>query len=443
IRKISPNGFVRTIGGQPYWRGFNDGPGDQARFGGPTSIAADANGNLYLLENANHIVRRASASASPLLPVIQFSPHDQTVAVGEDVLFGVVATGVSTLSYQWQKDGVNLGGATNPTLPLTNVQSAGAGRYRVLVTSAEGSALSAEAVLTVTVPPAITGQPAASLVVSSGQPIALSVTTGDAGATYQWRRNGFEIPGAIGANLNLASATRQDAGYYDVVINGLNGSVVSAATDVRVAPNAYPGDLAFDASFSANPLLTLSTRIFAAIPLADGKWLVGGDFVQWDNAPRTFLARLNADYSLDETFTPPLINGFVNALAVAADGSIYVGGDFTAVDGHAMPGLFRLTPAFRLDLAWRPRDNPPKSSVTALAAMADGRLIVARATTMPDHAVLNGANVLRRLYADGTLDAAFSVTVGSTSGNPRVNAVAVEADGDVAFAGGFATVNGT
>ncbi|MBX3750330.1 MAG: immunoglobulin domain-containing protein [Opitutaceae bacterium] len=119
IRKISPNGFVRTIGGQPYWRGFNDGPGDQARFGGPTSIAADANGNLYLLENANHIVRRASASASPLLPVIQFSPHDQTVAVGEDVLFGVVATGVSTLSYQWQKDGVNLGGATNPTLPLT------------------------------------------------------------------------------------------------------------------------------------------------------------------------------------------------------------------------------------------------------------------------------------------------------------------------------------
>jgi len=44
--------------------------------------------------------------------------------------------GATPLSYQWQKDGVNIGGATNATLVLTGVTTGQAGDYVVVVRDA-------------------------------------------------------------------------------------------------------------------------------------------------------------------------------------------------------------------------------------------------------------------------------------------------------------------
>src|SRR5690606_35224797 len=64
--------------------------------------------------------------------------------------FSVSATGTAPLRYQWQRNGSNLSGATSPspTLPSTTESDSGA-RFRVRVSNASGSVLSAEAVLTV------------------------------------------------------------------------------------------------------------------------------------------------------------------------------------------------------------------------------------------------------------------------------------------------------
>ncbi len=67
--------------------------------------------------------------------------------------FSVTASGLRPLSYQWNFNGTNILGATNPTLTLTNVQVSQAGSYAVLVTNAYGSVLSSNAVLAV-IPPA-------------------------------------------------------------------------------------------------------------------------------------------------------------------------------------------------------------------------------------------------------------------------------------------------
>ena len=56
--------------------------------------------------------------------------------------------GLTPLSYQWRKNGVNLGGATASSLLLTNVDVPDVGRYSVWVTNAYGSALSEPAILT-------------------------------------------------------------------------------------------------------------------------------------------------------------------------------------------------------------------------------------------------------------------------------------------------------
>jgi hypothetical protein len=57
------------------------------------------------------------------------------------------------LSYQWSFNGTNLLGATNTMLTLTNVQLTQAGNYAVSVTNLYGSTNSANALLTVSLPP--------------------------------------------------------------------------------------------------------------------------------------------------------------------------------------------------------------------------------------------------------------------------------------------------
>src|SRR5262249_35090127 len=64
---------------------------------------------------------------------------------------------------------------------------------------------------------------------------------------------------------------------------------------------------------------------------ADGRYLIGGSFTNFDGAPRTNLARLMPNGQLDESFlpppgTPPQV--FFNPMAVQADGKVLVGGPF-------------------------------------------------------------------------------------------------------------------
>ncbi len=57
IRKISPSGMVSTLaGGDP--KGYLDGAGDVAQFNGPTGVAVDALGNVYVADYNNHKIRK-------------------------------------------------------------------------------------------------------------------------------------------------------------------------------------------------------------------------------------------------------------------------------------------------------------------------------------------------------------------------------------------------
>lgn len=85
-------------------------------------------------------------------PLITAHPQSQTVKVGTNVTFTVSATGTPPPAYQWRFNGLDLAGATNAALTLTNVQAEHAGVYSVLVTNAGGALLSSNATLTVLPP---------------------------------------------------------------------------------------------------------------------------------------------------------------------------------------------------------------------------------------------------------------------------------------------------
>ncbi len=85
----------------------------------------------------------------PLAPMISAQPQTQSAIFGDTVLFSVAATGTAPLSYQWQVNSNAISGATGSSLVLTNVQSADAGAYSVIVSNLAGTATSSSAVLTV------------------------------------------------------------------------------------------------------------------------------------------------------------------------------------------------------------------------------------------------------------------------------------------------------
>jgi sugar lactone lactonase YvrE len=58
IRKITPGRVVTTLAGQPGQGGSDDGPATSARFKYPTGVAVDAQANVWVADFGNHVVRR-------------------------------------------------------------------------------------------------------------------------------------------------------------------------------------------------------------------------------------------------------------------------------------------------------------------------------------------------------------------------------------------------
>jgi FtsP/CotA-like multicopper oxidase with cupredoxin domain len=81
---------------------------------------------------------------------ITLQPVAQTVDPGSPASFTVAATGLAPLSYQWQKNSVDILGATDPTYGIPAVALTDAGQYSCVVTNPLGSVSSNSATLTVT-----------------------------------------------------------------------------------------------------------------------------------------------------------------------------------------------------------------------------------------------------------------------------------------------------
>jgi hypothetical protein len=139
-------------------------------------------------------------------PTILSHPVNQLVRAGAAALFAVNATGNGTLRYQWRHDGVPLAGATSATLTISNVQSAHAGAYSVVVTDNTGPVTSDSASLVLLVDPLIVQQPLSQTVVAgSTVTLSLSVTnTANLPIGYRLRRNGQTVPGG---SFTLAQPT--------------------------------------------------------------------------------------------------------------------------------------------------------------------------------------------------------------------------------------------
>ena len=167
-------------------------------------------------------------------PSITTQPTDQTVNSGQPASFTVVAAGSGTISYQWSKDSTPISGATSATYSISTASAADAGSYSVYVSNAFGNVTSSSVMLTLNVPPDITGQPA-NQTVNAGQPVSFSVTaTGTAPLSFQWAKGGSPISGATADTYSIGTTQGSDAGSYTVVVSNVAGDATSNAATLTV-----------------------------------------------------------------------------------------------------------------------------------------------------------------------------------------------------------------
>ncbi|MFZ2349270.1 MAG: immunoglobulin domain-containing protein [Candidatus Bipolaricaulis anaerobius] len=221
------------------------------------SVAAgDAGSYTVVVTNAAGSITSAAAVLTVNVPpTITAQPAAQSACPGKSVLFSVTATGTPPFSYQWQKDGTTIAGATTAIYTIPAVTNADEGTYTVVVTNGCGSVTSTPAALSLGAAPTITSEPTTQTV-CAGQPVEFTVAaTGTPPLTYQWLKDGGEIGGATAATYTISAAASTDAGAYSATVANSCGTVTSraAALTVGTAPTitAQPASQAAVAGSSA------------------------------------------------------------------------------------------------------------------------------------------------------------------------------------------------
>ena len=190
--------------------------------------------------------------------------------------------------------------------------------------------------------------------------------------------------------------------------------------------------------FNPNP----NSIVNAILVQPDGKILVGGYFTQLQPyalpvSGHGYIARLNHDGSPDGTFSPNA-NGVVRVMALQPNGQILVGGSFTSIQPTGGTTqitrnyVARLNADGTLDSAFNPGVN---GIVYAIAVQPNGQIVIGGSFTsvQPNGAASTTTrNRIARFNADGSLDTSFD-----PNADKPVLAIAVEPNGEIVIGGGF------
>jgi len=198
-----------------------------------------------------------------------------------------------------------------------------------------------------------------------------------------------------------------------------------------------------------NPTFSTFGIVNALAQQTDGKILAGGNFNQANGAPRSKIARFNADGSLDTTFNsgigimPDPFNGTntVYDIAVQADGKILVGGSFGGYNGSNARSLARLNQDGTLDSTFNASgffyNFTLSSTVFDVLVQPDGKILVGGAFFGNSNSTFSNIAFMIRLNSNGTVDQSFTGNLNST-----VRVIVRQPDGKLLVGGSFTTNSG-
>ena len=337
-------------------------------------------------------------------PTIATQPLAQTNTLGARTRFSVTAQGASPLSYQWFHGTTLIPGATSAelTLPVTTVGDDA--DFHCVVSNSLGSAPSATVHLTLL------------------DPIPGSVyreTDLLAGPDDEVRELAFDAAGGLLASGRFAQWNNTGRAHLARLL---------------------PGTADLDPAFNPNPQSTVNGTPLQVLPLADGKvFVVGLAGVAYNGKNHDGLVRFHADGSVDTTFNPDGVGGSLTISSVSDNSSLVaVGADGKVVlsahtwNGESVASFIRLNENGTRDTSFALRGSSYFVTSTVIAALADGRYLVAGTT----NSVGSAFTGVLRLNADGTVDRSFQTASPYTLG-AGVNDILVQPDGRILVGGTF------
>jgi alpha-tubulin suppressor-like RCC1 family protein len=168
---------------------------------------------------------------------------------GDTAALAVVASSALPLTYQWQRNGLDITGATATTYSTPPLVLADNGaRFTVVMANGSGASQSSEITLTVVAaaaPPVLAPLPQV-VVVAPGQTVMISTRfDGTLPYSYQWLRNGLPIAGAAGSSSTALVSYRTapqaltDQGTrYALSISNVDGTAQSTSTTLSIVAPA-------------------------------------------------------------------------------------------------------------------------------------------------------------------------------------------------------------
>ena len=200
----------------------------------PSTVAGNAGSYDCVVTDTNgSFTSNAAVLTINVAPSVSSQPVGSAACVGSSASFSVTASGTAPFTYQWQKNGAPIGGATAASYVIPSTLAVDAGSYDVVVTNDCSSVTSDAAVLTINVAALIASQPVSQAVCLNSIVTFAIVVTGTA-PTFQWRKNLVPISGANSASYTILSAQAADSGTYDVLVVNACGSLTSAGAVLAV-----------------------------------------------------------------------------------------------------------------------------------------------------------------------------------------------------------------
>ena len=224
--------------------------------------------------------------ANLALPTISFPHLNKTLG---DPAFALSSTssGLGTPAYSI----VSQNPASVATLSggIVTVMGGGVATLRVTYPqTATSASASAEAILTVAAPPIIVAQPQALSVIAGQSATFLVDTISTIAATFQWRKNGVDIPGANAPSYVIADVVVANTGNYSVSVTNARGTVVSSAASLVVTTLGQPvtvlsssldtavvGQPVILSSLTTDPDGALASHVVDCLEPGSSTWIAG------------------------------------------------------------------------------------------------------------------------------------------------------------------------
>jgi len=226
-------------------------------------------------------------------------PSASSVSEGQSVTFSVTAQGTTPLSYQWRKGGTAITGATGSTYTINPVAPTDDGNYTVLVSNVSSPAGVSSNIVNLAVNAAVSNVVAtrtpASSPVANGQVVTFSVTANGASPlSYQWRKNGTNIPSATASSFVINTAASTDDGNYDVIVSntvtpaGVTSNTVALTVGIPVG-NVLASRVPAATALTPGQSVTFSVAAEGDTPLS----------YQWRKNGTNIPSATSATYTID------------------------------------------------------------------------------------------------------------------------------------------------